>query len=232
MTMPGDWTLGSSPITFTEFGIGLMPDQTIVHLITPDFLVLNQIVPEDWALNYPVIANRAMAEIAYGNGLVVKAEVGEIGFIHATEEALPGAASLCARVARQFVRRMFGLGYESVRFDTYGFVMLPEGIGGIQNIGSPMGGELPIIGHEARYNLADGLTIEFFAHESSRFDERFIDCVDFRALSTYVAEDDRTSARHDWVDEVISNWEEPLHHFVDLVKGFWELHLDDTIGVS
>ena len=223
--------MGSSPITFTEFGIGLMSDQAVAHLITPDFLVLNRIVPENWPVNYPVIANSEMAEIGYANGLAVKAEVSEVGFIYAEEDALPGAASLCARVAERFVRKMFGLDYEGVRFDTYGFIMLPEGIGGIHDIGSPLEGVLPVIGHEARYNLENGLTIEFFARESSRFDEQFIDCVDFRALSTHRSGHDGYQAGREWVEEVIASWEEPLHYFVELVEAFWNLHLVDTTGV-
>ena len=45
---------------------------------------------------------------------------------------------------------------------------------------------MPIIGHEARYNLNDGMTVDFFAREVSRVHEGFIDWVDFRAVSTYV----------------------------------------------
>lgn len=228
MTMSGEWTLESSPITFNEFGIGLLTDQAVAHLITPDFLVINRIVPEDWVVNYPVIANRGRAEIGYENGLVVKAEAGEVGFIYAGEDVAPSVGLVCAGVAERFVRMMFGLGYVGVRFDTYGFIMLPEGMYGVHNIGSPLEGVLPVIGHEARYNLEGGLTVEFFAREDSRFDERFIDCVNFRALSTYVPEDETPLAGREWVQEIVSGWEEPLYQFVDLVEGFWGSHIDTT----
>lgn len=221
--MASSGLLSLGDLTLTEFGIGLTPDQGVTHLLTPTFLSLNGIVPEDWAVAHPVITTAESAEIGYANGFVVRADAGEVGFIYDVPYALPDAAQLCARVATIFVGRMPGLHYERVRFDIHGFVMMPEGSPGIRNIGTDWEGVLPVIGHEARYNLNDGITVDFFAREVSRVHERYIDCVDFRAVSTYVIGGDVESS--EWVKELVAGWESELRDFATLVEAFWDRHL-------
>ncbi len=215
--------LSLGDLVLTEFGIGLMPDHGVTHLLTPTFLSLNGIVPEDWAVLHPVVTTAESAEIGYTNGFVVRADAGEVGFIYDVPNALPEAAVLCARVSTIFVGRMPGLLYERVRFDVHGFVMMPEGSPGIRNIGTDWQNTLPIIAHEARYSLNDGMMVDFFAREVSRVQERFIDCVDFRAVSTYVIGADVDSS--EWVKELVAGWESELQNFAALVAAFWDRHL-------
>ena len=210
-------------MTLTEFGIGLMPDQPVARLITPEFLSVNGIVPEDWPVAHPVITAADGAEVGYANGFVVRADAGEVGFIYEVPDALPDAALLCARVASTFVGKMPGLLYERVRFDIHGFVMMPEGSPGIRNIGTDWEGVAPIIGHEAHYNLGDGMSVDFFARETSRDHERYIDSVDFRALFTYGT--DGGMGNSEWVIEVVAEWESDLRDFAALVEAFWNRHL-------
>ena len=217
--------LSREDIELTEFGIGLMPDQTVVHLVTPQFLSLNGIVPQSWSVVYPVIANRQMAEVQYENGLVVRADANEVGFVRGVVDNGIDTGLLCARVAGGFVGQMPGLEYGRVRFDLYGHVMLPDEKPGIFGIGPELLGSVPVVDCALRYNVADNLVVDFFAREVGKLSQDYIDCVEFRLLAAHFAGPGDVETGSNWAIGVLDGWSQPLDYFFSLVDSFWEQHV-------
>ena len=212
-------------LVLTEFGISLMLDQAVTHLMTPEFLSLNAIVPPNWSAVYPVISSRDLAEVQYNSGLVVRANANEVGFICVVGDGLAETGALCAGVAGSFVERMLGLEYSSVRVDFHGHVMLPDDIPGIVGVGPKFMGVDPVVDSSNRYALPNGAALDFMAREVGRFSEDYIDCVDFSLLTTYVALSREARGGGDWALEVINGWAQPLEYFLGLVELFWGQHV-------
>jgi hypothetical protein len=83
-------------------------------ILTPDFLRASGVVPTDWELSQPPILTRGKAQVSFGNGVNIVAQVGMITFSQAMAADVDLDGVLVGELAQRFGRALPKLDYRSV----------------------------------------------------------------------------------------------------------------------
>lgn len=90
-------------------------------LINPDFLRINEIVPEEWAIGGPVITTPAFSQVQYNNGVVIIVEQNkfQITMSGHTPSALP-----LSKISQRYIQTLPHIPYDAVGINfTYTYPM-------------------------------------------------------------------------------------------------------------
>jgi hypothetical protein len=212
-------------IVYAYYSITLYISAPSDMMLTPELLLENQIVPEEWTLDPAFSQNLGpIQHFRFQEGLLVQARPDHLYFqwdIIAEEGIRPGMASGNATIEALLTSLpLVAVGTSVVQLQ--GRIMMPEESLGITNLGEPIEDVIPVVTFGADYDL-EFRDVQFHIQETALEPSEFVNCLQFTYTSKYCFSEDIPSLES-WQDIVIAHedWIKECSH---LVQSFYSDHI-------
>ncbi len=209
----------------TRYWVTVDPTDLVPTMLTPDFLRYNEIVPVHWNLEKPVFVSPEFTEMVFDSGFTVQVEDGEVEFAVAVDDWPGSEVGICNQVVRYFLRVLPGLDLAGFSVGIGGYALIPDGCPGIVNIGTSLEGQLPVVSSSSRFFFPDR-RVTFEVSEVSRGGSEYINCLDFRLLSSCSVDLFPDESLSNILVDSLEEWEELFEEFVQLATGFYSRHIE------
>ena len=216
---------GSTGLVCTRYWVTMDPTDLAPTMLTPDFLRYNEIVPVHWNLERPVFVSPDFTEMVFDSGLTVQVEYGEVEFAVAVDDWPGSGVGICNQVVRYFLSILPGLDLTGFSVGIEGYAFIPDGCPGIVNIGTPLEGQLPVVSYSSRFFFPDR-RLTFEVREVSRGGSQYINCLDFRLLSSCSVDLFPDEFLSNILVDSLEEWEDLFKEFVQLSTGFYSRHIE------
>ena len=194
----------------------------VLSVLTPDFLHYNEIVPVHWELEKPVFVSPDFTKMVFDSGITVQVEEGRVEFASSIDDWPNAEMEIFNDVVRRFLGVLPGLDLTGFSTGIEGYSPMPEGCPGIVNIGNPLDGQIPVIGHRSKFYFPDR-EVTFRVREVSRGDVGFIDSLDFHLLTAYSAD----FSSEESLLKILEEWGKPLEDFrFNSLLAFYARHIE------
>jgi hypothetical protein len=114
----------SATLTTQEVSIVIAAPQSPT-MVREDLLKYSGIIPSDWQLSRPPIANEQLSQLAFANGCSIAAQPDRVMFLEAVGEKEPEQIVI-GDVAKKYVETMKAVAYQAVGINFRSYVPYPE----------------------------------------------------------------------------------------------------------
>ena len=209
----------------TRYWVVLDPTDPVLPVLTPDFLYYNEIVPGHWKWEKPIFVSPDFTEIVFDSGLTMQVDKETAEFSVPVDDSLGPEADICNDVVRRFLDVVPGLDLTGFSRGIEGYALMPDGCPGIVNIGTSLEGQLPVVSHCSVFSFPER-RVTFRVREVSRHDLQYINCLDFRLLSSCSVDLFPDESLSSILVETLDEWQELFEEFVQLATGFYSRHIE------
>ena len=212
-------------LSLARYSVTLFPSESVLPVLTPDFLRYNEIVPRHWSPQTPVFLGQEFTEIVFKNGFSLQVTVDRVELAADLDGRDVADVGTCNNAALRFLDVLPGLDLRQFSVGLEGYRLMPEGCPGIKNIGTPLEGQLPVVSHQSEFSFTD-MAMTFHAREVSRGDSDYINCLDFSLVNSFSEDSAPESHLSTVLKETLEEWGKILERFVELANGFYSRHIE------
>ena len=212
-------------IVYKFYSITLYISVPLNRRLNPEFLLENNVVPEDWTVDLESSQDFGIIQrFKFQEGLLVQAHPDRLYFQWdiITDEMIRSQIALCNAIIEALLTLPSFVVVDTSVIQLHGYTMMPENSLGITNLGEPLEDLHPVISFRADYDL-EIRDVQFDIGEATMGPGEFINSLQFTYSTKYYFSED-VSGQASW-ESIVVYHEDWIKECSYLVDAFYSNHI-------